>query len=251
MLIRTKVIGIGQAGNKAAIMAVDKGVIRKEDCLLINTTSRDIPTEYKNDAIIFGDELNGCGKERDIAKTLFVEYTSTNEFFNIITNFFSEEEDDDIQNIAVVISSTEGGTGSGASIVLSDYINDKLETVTHIIGLLGFEDDPKGLENSINWLKEVNADDLSVHLIDNKKFLETSVTKQKAEIAANEEICNIINIISGSTIVESETKNIDSTDLFKIIRTPGYTIVTESDLKGIDSVDDFNSKMRNMVLKCK
>ena len=144
MLIRTKVIGIGQAGNKAAIMAVDKGVIRKEDCLLINTTSRDIPTEYKNDAIIFGDELNGCGKERDIAKTLFVEYTSTNEFFNIITNFFSEEEDDDIQNIAVVISSTEGGTGSGASIVLSDYINDKLETVTHIIGLLGFEDDPKG-----------------------------------------------------------------------------------------------------------
>ena len=96
MLIRTKVIGIGQAGNKAAIMAVDKGVIRKEDCLLVNTTSRDIPTEYKNDAIIFGDELNGCGKERDIAKTLFVEYTSTNEFFNIITNFFSEEEDDDV-----------------------------------------------------------------------------------------------------------------------------------------------------------
>ena len=250
MLIRTKVIGIGQAGNKAAIMAVDKGVIRKEDCLLINTTSRDIPAEYKNDAIIFGEELNGCGKERDIAKSLFMEYSASTEFFNIITNFLSEE-DDDIRNIAVVISSTEGGTGSGASTILADFLNEKLEMVTHIIGLLGFEDDPKGLENSINWLKEVNIDDLSVHLIDNKKFLESAGTKQKAEIQGNEEVCNIINIISGSTIVESDTKNIDSTDLFKIIRTPGYTIVTESDLAGIDNIDDFNSKMRNMVLKCK
>lgn len=43
----TKVIGIGAAGNKAAINAVENKIINIDSVMLINSTLRDIPADYK------------------------------------------------------------------------------------------------------------------------------------------------------------------------------------------------------------
>lgn len=247
MLIKTKVIGLGQAGNKVAIMAAEKNVVKIDDIMLINTTDRDIPSEYKSDAFIFGDEMNGCGKERDLAKEKFEEVINNDIKFKEDLSSFLDVSTDDY--MVIVVSSTEGGTGSGASPLLAKYLAEN-EIPTHIIGLTGFEDDPKGMENTLNWMQDLDTS-LVVHMIDNRKFMDLAKSKEKAELLANEEICNIINIISGSTITESDTKNIDSTDLYKIVNQPGYMIVEESSLDGIESKDDFNSKMKEMVKSSK
>ena len=47
MSSRTFLIGIGAAGNKAAIEEVKSDVVMEEDMFLINTTGRNIQEEYK------------------------------------------------------------------------------------------------------------------------------------------------------------------------------------------------------------
>lgn len=43
----TKVIGIGAAGNKAAINVVENNILGIENVMLINSTLKDIPVDYK------------------------------------------------------------------------------------------------------------------------------------------------------------------------------------------------------------
>ena len=45
-MLKTKIIGVGAAGNKAAINLIEKGVIEKGNVLLLNSTKKDIPDEY-------------------------------------------------------------------------------------------------------------------------------------------------------------------------------------------------------------
>ena len=40
--MKAKLIGIGAAGNKAAMQAIENGVFNREDVLLINTTRKDM-----------------------------------------------------------------------------------------------------------------------------------------------------------------------------------------------------------------
>ena len=61
-----EVFGIGAAGNKAAIRAIEAGIISDEYVKLFNTTTKDIPAEYKNSDIVIpfsSSILGGCGKE--------------------------------------------------------------------------------------------------------------------------------------------------------------------------------------------
>ena len=61
-----EVFGIGAAGNKAAIKAIEENAISKEYVKLFNTTTKDIPAEYKNDDLVVpfaSSVLGGCGKE--------------------------------------------------------------------------------------------------------------------------------------------------------------------------------------------
>jgi hypothetical protein len=47
-MLNIRLIGIGAAGNKAAIHAVEKGVVTENELLLINNNLGDIPQAYKN-----------------------------------------------------------------------------------------------------------------------------------------------------------------------------------------------------------
>ena len=74
-MLNLKVVGAGAAGNKAAIALIEKG-FNKDNVTLINSTSKDLPDDYKDNAIIFGSNpssLGGCGKERNIGKKLIIE----------------------------------------------------------------------------------------------------------------------------------------------------------------------------------
>ena len=47
-----KVIGIGAAGNKAAIKAVTEKVLSDNDILLMNTANQDIPVNFRNRSLM-------------------------------------------------------------------------------------------------------------------------------------------------------------------------------------------------------
>ena len=66
-----RLIGLGAAGNKAAICAVENNIMSVKQTMLVNSTLKDIPAEYQNKegAIVYQlfGAYGGCGKERQIS----------------------------------------------------------------------------------------------------------------------------------------------------------------------------------------
>jgi len=244
--MNVKVIGIGAAGNKAAIELIESNVIPKEDIMLFNSTLKDIPTGYEDIAIQFSQSVNGCGKEREMAKSLILEALQNGTVK--VDNLF-EEEDIESNNVVIIVNSSEGGTGCGASSVLGQYfikVLEKFNIHVHMVVFTGFEDDCRGLQNTVEYFQEL-IEDYSVQAISNKKFLAAANgNKMKAEKAANMEFVKRIKLMLGKTTVPSE-QNIDDTELYKLISTPGFMTVEYAELDKIKNVEQFNKTVLEAI----
>ena len=224
-MLNLKVIGAGAAGNKAAIDLVSAG-FKPEDVTLINSTLKDIPSDFKNSAILFGqnsDSLGGCGKEREIGKKLFITDFKLGTFNldNIV---------DPNTNAVVIVSSTEGGSGSAATPIIAKYIQSCLGLPVIVVLFFGFNSDVRGMQNSIEICQELSEDATIIGICNSKYLAEAGGNKIKAEKLANQEFVNIVKVLGGYEIVES-SQNIDDTDLFKIVSTPGYMMVGTTSIK--------------------
>lgn len=240
-MLNLKVIGAGAAGNKAAIQLVKDG-FSVDDVTLINSTSRDIPEEYKKYSIIFGstsDTLGGCGKERDVGKKLILRdmkdgVISLDGIANPNTN------------AVIIVSSTEGGSGSAVTPIVAKYIREVIGIPVIIILFFGFNTDVRGMRNSIEICQEL-SDNYGVIGISNAKFLaESGNNKMKAEQKANEEFSRIVNIISGTNIYAG-SQNIDATDLYKLVTTTGYMCVGTANIGKIKNIDQFNKSINEAI----
>ena len=236
------VIGVGAAGNKAVTRAIELEVIEPTCTVLINSTEKDIPAKYKDRSILIGNNLKGCGKERNIAKTAMVSYLKENDTFQNISA--------EIDRI-VIVTSAEGGTGSGSTPILAKYIRDVVGVNTSIFAFTGFENDVRGLKNTIEFMKELD-EETTIQILSNKKFLEEANGNYTvAENLANDEFCKRILIMSGD-ILEETDQNIDDTDLHKLIDAPGLLDITYSDIDdSLKDVEMFNKLCTRMVADSK
>lgn len=244
--MKALLIGVGAAGNKSVLTTMrTNDEINLEDVILVNSTSKDIPQEFEGTTIILSPDDSGCGKERSIAKEFMLTAVQTGKF--------NLEEKVDINNydICVVVTSIEGGTGSGSAPIIAKYCNQVLGKNTHLIGFTGFEEDVRGLQNTVEFFQEVD-DDIIVQCISNKSFLKScGGSKFKAEQAANRELAKRIQILDGSLLKASE-QNIDSTDIYKVVNTFGYTTIEYEEIKGsIDDLISFNKICETMIYNSK
>lgn len=241
-MLNLKVIGAGAAGNKAAITLSEKEGFKIEDITLINSTPRDIPDKYKNNSIIFGasaETLGGCGKEREVGKRLILRDLKSGTI-NI------EGIVDPTTKAVVIVSSTEGGSGSAVTPILAKYIREVMNIPVIVVLFFGFNTDVRGMQNSIEICQEL-SDSYGVIAISNAKFLEdANNNKIRAEELANEEFCRIVRILTGFDI-QAGRQNIDDTDLYKLIVTPGYMCVGTTSLKGVKNIDMFNKVINTAI----
>ena len=240
-MLNLKVIGAGAAGNKAAITLVKEG-FPVEDVTLINSTPRDIPDEYKPYSMIFGgssETLGGCGKERDIGKKLILRDLKDGKIS--LDGIFNPKT-----NAVIIVSSTEGGTGSAATPILAKYIKEVVGLPVIVVLLFGFNTDIRGMRNSIEICQEL-SDTYGVIGISNAKYLDdVGNNKIKAEQKANEEFANIVNILSGSNI-HPGSQNIDNTDLYKLVTTPGYMCIGNANVEKVKNIDQFNKIINESI----
>ena len=240
-MLNLKVIGAGAAGNKAAIELCKSG-FKREDITLINSTSKDIPEEYKSNSIIFGataDTLGGCGKERDVGRNLFVKDLKSGAI-NLDTIV-----DGDTRAV-IIVSSTEGGSGSAVTPIIGNYIKQVCGVPVILVLFFGFNSDVRGMQNSIELCQEL-TDRYGVIGISNSKYLEeANNNKIKAEQLANKEFCKIVRTLSGVDI-HPGSQNIDDTDLYKLVVTPGYMCVGRTSIKGIKNIDAFNKALNTAI----
>lgn len=212
-----KLFGNGAAGNKAAIEAINTGVIARENVVLLNTTDKDVDPEYKDIFIQISNSLRGCGKERSKAKAIISNFLQSDQA-DKIDNFLSEGKPDMI----VLATSTSGGSGSGITALLGKYIKDVFGISVHVVAFTGFENDPRELQNTVEFFQDL-TENLGVEAISNKKFL-SSYNIIGAEQQANKEFCCRLSILKGDNIRDS-IQNIDDTDLLKLSTTPGYMTI--------------------------
>lgn len=240
--MKFKIMGVGAAGNKAAIELINAKVVDVKDVILINSTSKDIPSDFKGKTIILSGDDTGCGKERCFAQ----EYTIKALKHDMIDDVIDSDDDS-----VIIITSLEGGTGSGSSPLIGQYCAYTLGLNVHIIGFLGFEDDPRGLENTFDFFKELNFE-CDIMAIKNNAFMpEVNNNRFKAEQLANKELVEKVKIILGKTLQVS-TQNIDDMDIFKVISTNGYKIIETIYFdKNLMDVEDFNKLCKQMIYNSK
>lgn len=234
-------VGTGAAGNKAVVEAIDRGVVDIEDTMMINSTSRDFPPEYEGNKIILTTKNTGCGKERNVAKGYIKDAIQEGQFSMNVSEY----------SAIIIATSVEGGTGSGTAPILAKYFNKVCAKNTHIMAFTGFEDDVRGLSNTIEFFKEVDPA-ITVHAISNKAFMRyAGGNKFRAEELANRDMCDRIEILTGQNFIDGR-QNIDDTDILKLSNTPGYMSVEKRifDKPLVDN-DDFNKVIKKMIYDSK
>jgi cell division GTPase FtsZ len=237
--MKTLLIGIGAAGNKAVVEAVERNVVNVEDTIIVNSTSKDFPKNYEGVKIVLSDGDTGCGKERAIAKEYTKQAIGDGKFnFNSVIGQYIT---------VIIVTSVEGGTGSGATPIIAKLLNQVYTRNTHIIAFTGFEDDVRGLSNTVEFFKEIDPA-IVVQTISNSAYLsESSGNKLKAEALANKEMCERISVLTGQDFIEG-SQNIDDTDILKLSNTSGYMTVEKKYFnKSLETRDDFERIIKNMI----
>lgn len=236
-MMNLTVFGVGAAGNKAVITLLKNKVVDQQHVKLLNTTSKDIPEEdietvtKSNLFVPLPSALGGCGKESAKGRAAMLKAIKGH-----LVNFgklFNEDSSE-----VVIVSSVEGGTGSGSAPVIATYFS-AMNIPVHVFALIGFQDEARGINNTLKFFKDLPSG-VILHTINNAAFLDHSDNYGKAEQAANEEFSKQIDILRGSKIVPSK-QNIDDTDLYKVNTTPGYMTINHIPLNGVKNADQFNS----------
>lgn len=217
---RSFTFGCGQGATKAMIYCIENGTLDKNECCVVNSTIKDIPEDYRDNCIIISEDPDaGCGKVRTAAKKLMLNYLRNN------PNAIQTIVPDDVQYVNI-LTTTEGASGSGASVVLAKWIETQLDLPVVITLICGFESDTRGLQNTIEYFKDLEGGNYVVKTVSNKRFLEKTSNTFVAEKMANADISTGIKVVNAFDIVDSE-QNIDDTDHYKLITNPGLMFVTE------------------------
>lgn len=235
-MINMTLFGVGAAGNKAAITALERGVIDKNHVKLLNTSVKDVPEEYKksNMFIPFSSGLGGCGKEYARGRNAIIKAINTEQIN------FAELLNEDSRQV-VLVSSIEGGTGSGSVPAIAKYFTH-LNVPVHVFAFVGFQDEIRGCNNSLRFFKDLPST-VILHTINNSYFLDYTKNYATAERAANEEFANQLEILRGSKLIPSN-QVIDDTDLYKLNTQEGYMIINHINIYGIKSISVFNEKIQ-------
>lgn len=242
MGMKFKFMGIGAAGNKAAMDLINAKVAEEKDVILVNSTRKDIPKEFGGKTIILSTDGNGCGKERAIAK----EYALQAMKAGVFDNLFSNDEDS-----VLIVTSVEGGTGSGSAPIIGNYCCSVLGKNVHMVAFTGFEEDARGLQNTVEFFQEINFD-CDIQTIRNSSFNAIAKgNKFKAEELANDEFVSRVRILTGRDLVDS-SQNIDDTDIFKVVSTNGYKTIESIQFDDIlTDMEQFNKLCRQMIYSSK
>ena len=236
--MKIKVIGLGQAGNKAAIQLIEQKVLKQDEVIILNTTIQDVPAKYRTNCALQFGSTRGCGKERQLGKEYMLQALQDGSVG--IDDFIEGDE-----KFFIIVTSTEGGTGSGSSIVLGEYLQETIKAPVHMVSFTGFEDDVRGLKNTMDWFKDLN-DSFVVRTISNKKCLQfTNNNRKKAEEYANQVFVEQTKILIGQEIQPSDN-NIDNMDFFKINATSGFMIVDRVSLDKIGDTRQFNDAITDV-----
>ena len=206
------VLGIGNAGNQVATLASSYGI----PCVAINTSENDlamVPDQVKK--FLIGDS-RGAGKDRSEAK-MFLR----NDIMTVLRDQ-SLKEFILAQDFVFIVSSTGGGTGSGASPVLYETLNQMYTDTNFIlIGILPTLNEALSAQtNTIEYLREMydSITNCTYMIYDNDKY--EKLPSYKMMETVNLAIVKDLMIMRGDYNYATKYDSIDQNDMTRLLTTP-------------------------------
>ena len=233
--MNTYIFGMGAAGNKATLDLVEMAIINTESFTLFNTNKGDIPQDQYSKFIQLQSEFQGgAAKDPAVGRAAMQNYLADETNLQGLYNSIPEDVD-----FTSIITSVEGGTGSGAAPVLAKCIADVFNIPVHLFVFIGFHNEEIGMNNTIEFMKElISLNNVTIHIIQNDKF--NAPTYKLKEKEANKYVGTLLNIIKGENR-ENSTQNIDDADAYKLFTTPGIMGIVTINCSGRRSKTDMNA----------
>lgn len=218
------IIGVGNAGGQNAALAAERlGV----DALCLNSSQKDLDTLGNNVTKILIGDSKGAGKNRDEAK-LFVKNSLRGMIGDErVKKFFVGGETGEAKDFVFVISSTGGGTGSGAAPLLTEILKSIYTDVNFIIiGILPSVNEAMSAQvNTLEYFKELyeTSSGVPYMVYDNEKMCDKAVNVMMEGI--NAAIVDDIDILRGSHQISTKYSAIDEKDMTSILTTAGRIVI--------------------------
>ncbi len=233
------VLGIGNAGNQVATLALSHGI----PCVAINTSENDlamVPDGVKK--FLIGDS-RGAGKDRSEAKGFL-----KGDIMKILKN-------DDLksfildQDFVFIVSSTGGGTGSGTAPILYETLNQMFTDTNFIlVGILPTLNEALSAQtNTIEYLKELydSITNCTYMIYDNEKF-EKMPSYRMMEVV-NKAIVDDMMVMRGDYNYPTKYDSIDQNDMTRLLTTPGRIAIAS--IYGCKEKDFDDTTMEEAVVE--
>ena len=215
------VLGLGNGGNQVADLAA---FLEGFDGIAVNSSKEDLSNVNHIAKLEIGDD-KGAGKNRKEAcsfiKEKMPEILSTEE----IGGWFKDKD------IVFVITTIDGGTGSGSTPVTLAVLTSKFPKTKFILVPIypDMHQSLVAMENSIAFLKEVNTHvpNAVVMSFDNNKFADKSSDIMITTV--NKAIVEAMKVFRMDYNKSTPFSSIDEKDLDRIISMPGELFVAQFD----------------------
>lgn len=245
---RITIIGVGNCGGQVALLA-EKKYPEIFDSVYVNTSEADLSMITSENGLKFkigkNEEVEGTGKNRDKMK----EYLRTD-----IEKILGDK---DLQERIVekkycfIISSAAGGTGSGSSPILLEFMRQMFPDTYFILVTVLPQIQATEMEqgNALEYLSElydVLGEDTTYMVYDNETVADLPPTR--ALEIVNENIVEDIRVISGIDNFPTPYNSIDDADMETIVKKPGRLLVTRLTSNLTEKVFEDNN-IDQMIIK--
>ena len=242
------IIGVGNCGGQVASLA-EKKYPDLFDTIYINTSEADLSMVQDKNGLKFKigekEEIEGSGKNRDKMK----EYLQA----DIGKLLESKELQDRIveKKYCFIISSAAGGTGSGASPILLEFMRQMFPDTNFILVTVLPQLQASLAEqgNALEFLFElydVLGENTTYMIYDNETVADLPPTR--ALEVVNENIVEDIRIITGIDNFPTPYESIDDADMESIISTPGRLIISRL-TKNLTEKNMEDNSLDEMIIK--
>lgn len=242
-MLNVGIIGLGNTGGQVAKLAKEMLAI---PVMAINSSEKDletIPADIPRKVISTKEgSSQGAGKDRTRAKQYLKES---------IMGVVSDEDMNSIMNdsdIVFVISSTGGGTGSGAAPMMTNILSDRYrDTKVILIGVLPVNNETLDAQvNTLEYLQELYKvlSDQTYMLYDNDKY--SGLPSYQILRKVNQEIVKDIGVICCTYNYTTQYDSIDSRDMMRLVSFPGRIFISR--LEDFSEKDADNQTIEDMLV---
>lgn len=226
-LLKVGVLGLGNGGGNVADLAAEHGFM----AVAVNGSTKDLDRLSNNVWKFPVGDGKGTGKNREEAQAFLTAHIGILEDAKFVEFLTSND-------VIVIVTSTGGGFGSGASIIMYNEIHKTYPNKCVILcGIYPFDSEGyTAQEHSVEWMKEVKAiDDMSYMYYDNNRFAKYPPNIVCDKI--NNEILDALRIFRGDFTLEDRTGGVDERDALTALSVPRRIVAYYRDIEEADIVD--------------